>query len=238
MEYVLLALSGGVGLVVLGRWLRARQARDRQRSANLVELRKLCDEDIGLLGEELRRVDAEAATHPLDDAAWGDYQAARDAHKTAQQTIGWVTDANEISKVTETLASGRYALACMQARVEGRPVPKLRVPCFFNPQHGPSVYEVAFTPRGHGTHKVPVCASDVARHRANEKPQIREVEVGGRRVPYYEAGDAFAPYGEGYFTGDVAIQRLFSIPTSWTGEGRSAVGYDPTGMRSDGMFGP
>ena len=74
-------------------------------------------------------------------------------------------------------------------------------------------------------------------HRAKEEPQAREVEVGGCRVPYFEAGNSFAPYGEGYFVDDVAIQRLFSIPTSWTGEGRSAVGYDPTGMRSDGMFG-
>ena len=113
------------------------------------------------------------------------------------------------------------------------------MPCFFNPQHGPSVFEVAFTPRGHGTHKVPVCASDVARHRAKEKPQVREVEVGGRRVPYYEAGDAFAPYGEGYFTGDAAIQRLFLISTSWSGEGRSATSFDSGGgVRSDGMFGP
>ena len=237
MEYVLLALVGGAGLVWLGFRLRARRARGRQQSADLVELRKLCDEDIGLLGDELRRLDAEAATHPPDDASRDDLQAARDAHKTAQQTVGWVTDANEIGSVTETLASGHYALACVQARVEGRPVPKLRVPCFFNPQHGPSVFEVAFTAVGHGTHKVPACASDVARHRTKEKPQIRMVEVGGRRVPYYEAGDAFAPYGAGYFTGDVAIQRLFFIPTSWTGEGRSATGFDPTGLRSDGMFG-
>jgi hypothetical protein len=239
MEYVLLVLIGGGCLAWLALRLRARQARGRQKSANLVELRRLCDEDIGLLGEELRRLDADTTTHPIEGAAWGDFQAARDAHKTAQQTAGWVTDANEVSKVTESLASGGYALACVQARLAGRPVPQLRVPCFFNPQHGPSVFEVAFTPRGHGTHKVPVCASDVARHRAKEKPQVREVEVSGRRVPYYEAGDAFAPYGEGYFVGDAAIQRLFLISTSWSREGRAAHEFDSGGgVRSDGMFGP
>jgi hypothetical protein len=36
--------------------------------------------------------------------------------------------------------------------------------------------------------------------------------MGGRRVPYYEAGAAFAPYGEGYFVGAVATQSLFVVP--------------------------
>jgi hypothetical protein len=84
---------------------------------------------------------------------------------------------------------------------------------------------------------VPACASDVARFRAKEPPEIREVEVGGRQVPYFAAGDAFAPYGEGYFTGDSAIQRLFVKSASWSGEGRSRRGFDPQGVRSDGMFG-
>ena len=237
MRFALLIVLGVVCLVWLGLHLRARHARGRERFAELVELRKLCDEDIGVLGEELRRLDAETTAQPLDDAARGDYEAARDAHKTAQRMFGEVTDANEISKVTETLASGGYALACVQARVEGRPVPELRVPCFFNPQHGPSAFEVAFTPRGHGTRKVPACASDVARHRAKEKPQVREVEVGGRRVPYYEAGNSFAPYGEGYFAGDVAIQRLFLLSASWSGECRSRASSDPMGLRSDGTGG-
>jgi hypothetical protein len=237
MEYLLLAVAGGVGLAWLGVRLRARRARGRQRVADLAEMRKLCDEDVALLGEDLRRLDAETAAHPLDDAARDDYQATRDAQEAAQRTVGWVKDADEISRVTETLASGRYALACVQARVEGRPVPKPRVPCFFNPQHGPSVFEVPFTPAGHGTRKVPACASDVARFRAKEPPEIREVEVGGRRVPYFAAGDAFAPYGEGYFTGDSAIQKLFVTSTSWSGEGRSGRRFDSHGVSSDGMFG-
>ena len=148
MRFALLIVLGVVCLAWLGLHLRARHARGRERSADLVELRKLCDEDIGLLGEELRRLDAETTAHPLDDAARGDYEAARDAHKTAQRMFGEVTDANEISKVTETLASGGYALACLRARVEGRPVPELRVPCFLNPQHGPRSIDVAFTPPG------------------------------------------------------------------------------------------
>ncbi len=111
---------------------------------------------------------------------------------------------------------------------------ELRVPCFLNPQHGPSLIDVQFTPPGHGTRKVPACAMDAARLKTGEKPEIREVEVGGRRVPYYEAGNSLAPYGEGYFAGDAAIQRLFVTSTSWSGEGRSRVASDPMGLRTDG----
>ena len=236
MEYVL-ALAVGGGLVWLGYRLRAKRSEGRDRVEALAQMRKLCEEDLAVLAENLRRVDAEAADRPLDEDSWVDYQSARKAHQTAQQAVGWITGADEIGKVTEPLADGHYALARVQARAVGEPVPKPRVPCFFNPQHGPSVYEVAFTPPGHGTRKVPACASDVARVRAKEKPDIREVEVNGRRVPYFEAGSALGVYGASYFAGDTAIQELFMTTTSWSGEGRSRLGFDRQGLRSDGMFG-
>jgi hypothetical protein len=241
MEYVL-ALAVGGGLVWLGYRLRARRSEGRDRVEALAQLRKLCEEDVAVLAENLRRVDAEAADRPLDEDSWVDYQSARKAHQTAQQEVGWITGADEIGKVTEPIADGHYALARVQARAVGEPVPKPRVPCFFNPQHGPSVYEVAFTPPGHGTRKVPACASDVARVRAKENPDIREVEVGGRRVPYFEVGSALAPYGASYFAGETALQELFVAGTSWPGEGaarRDGRTFDPGGsVRSDGMFGP
>jgi hypothetical protein len=238
MEYVLvLALAVGGGLVWLGYRLRARRSAGRDRVEALAQMRKLCEEDLAVLAENLRRVDAEAADRPLDEDSWNDFRAARKSHRTAQQAVGWITGADEIGKVTEPIAHGHYALACVQARAVGEPVPKSRMPCFFNPQHGPSVFEVAFTPPGHGTRKVPACASDVARVRAKEKPDIRQVEVDGRRVPYFEAGSALAPYGAAYFTGDSALQELFMTTTSWSGEGRSRLDFDRQGLRSDGMFG-
>ena len=211
MEWLLLVLGGG-GVAWLGVRLRERRSSARERAEDLAQVRKLCEEDITLLGEQLRRLDAETAEHPLDDSARADYQQALDAYEAAQRTVRRITHADEISKVTDTLSSGRYALTCVQARVAGRPVPDLRVPCFFNPQHGPSVIDVTFTPPGRGTRKVPACAQDAARLKAGEKPEVREVQMGGRRVPYYEAGAAFAPYGEGYFVGAVATQSLFVVP--------------------------
>jgi hypothetical protein len=191
-----------------------------------------------VLAENLRRVDAEAADRPLDEDSWVDYQSARKSHRTAQQEVGWVKDADEIGKVTEPIADGHSALARVQARATGEPVPKPRLPCFFNPQHGPSVFEVAFTPPGHGTRKVPACASDVARVRAKEKPDIREVEVNGRRVPYFEVGSALAPYGESYFAGETAIQDLFLTHTAWSGEERMGFTADSPTVMSEGYVRP
>jgi len=203
----------------------------------IATMRALCAEDVALLGQDLQRLDVETTTRPLDQAARDDYQAARAAHQSAQRTVATATKASEIRRVTETLGSGRYALACVQAGLEGRPSPDFRLPCFFNPQHGPSFLDVIFTYSGHGTHTVPACARDVARFKARQQPECREVEVDGRRVPYFAAGDAFAPYGEGYFTGDSSIQQLFVASTAWAGAHRSGRRIDPQGVRSDGMFG-
>ena len=237
MRLTLLVIAVGLCLVWLGYRLRAKRSEGRDRAEGLAQMRKLCEEDIAVLADNLRRVDVAAADRPLDEESWADYQSARKSHQTAQQEVGWIKGADEIGKVTEPLANGHYALARVQARAAGEPVPKPRVPCFFNPQHGPSVYEVAFTPPGHGTHKVPACVTDVARVRAKEKPDIREVEVGGRRVPYFESGSSLAPYGASYFADDSALQELFITKASWSGEGRSRSGFDRQGLRSDGMFG-
>jgi hypothetical protein len=237
MEYVL-ALAVGGGLVWLGYRLRAKRSEGRERVESLAQMRKLCEEDLAVLAENLRRVDAEAADRPLDEDSWVDYQSARKSHRTAQQEVGWVKDADEIGKVTEPIADGHSALARVQARATGEPVPKPRLPCFFNPQHGPSVFEVAFTPPGHGTRKVPACASDVARVRAKEKPDIREVEVNGRRVPYFEVGSALAPYGESYFAGETAIQDLFLTHTAWSGEERMGFTADSPTVMSEGYVRP
>ena len=239
MEFVLLALAGGGGLAWLGVRLRARRAQGRDRAAELTQVQKLCEEDITLLGEQLRRLDAETAAQPLDDAARVDYQTALDAYESAQRAVRRITDADEISKVTDTLSSGRYALACVRARVAGQPLPELRVPCFFNPQHGPSVIDVQFTPPGRGTRKVPACAMDAARLKGGERPEIREVEFGGRRVPYFEAGAAYAPYGRGTFLGAAAVESMFSrLPpgggpydgfAGHGGDGHHGGGYDGVG---------
>lgn len=209
MEWLLLLVAGGGGGVLV-RKLTARRRARRDDEAELAVVRRLADEDVIVFGEQLQRLDGQVADAPLDTEGQVDYQRALDAYESARRAVEHLTRADDVSTLVDTLCAGRYALACVQARVEGRPLPELRTPCFFNPQHGPSVGDVVWTSPVHGTRSVPACAQDAARVAAREKPEVRTVQLGARRVPYWEAGAAaYAPDSGTYITADVAaaVQR-------------------------------
>ena len=182
MEWLLLLLGGGAAAIGGRRWFTARSAR-RERAEVLAQMVKLCEEDVTLLGEQLRRVETEVAD--LDPAAQRDYQQALDGYESAGRQAARAAD-DDVLRVTETLNDARYALACVHARIAGEPRPEKRPPCFFNPQHGPSVEDVMFTPRAAGTRRVPACARDAARVKAGDQPDIRTIEVGGRKIDYFD----------------------------------------------------
>ena len=167
-----------------------RRARKRWQAELLAQAVKLCEEDVTLLGEQLRRLDADTAEHSLDEVARIDYQAALDAYESADRALRKLTTPEEVTTVTDTLNDGRYALACVGAQLAGEPRPEKRAPCFFNPQHGPSTKDVMFTPPGGGTRRVAACAQDAARIEAGERPAVRTIDVGGQMVPYRDAFDA------------------------------------------------
>ena len=186
MEWVLLGLAGLGAATWGGIRIRGRLEDRRERAGALAALVTLCEEDVTLLGEQLRRLDADTAQQPLDEAGRVDYQAALDAYESAQREVRSVNDCDQVTPVMDTLNDGRYALACVQARLAGEPVPEKRTPCFFNPQHGPSVTDVMFTARAGGTKRVPSCAQDAARVNAGEKPEMRKVDVRGHKIDYLE----------------------------------------------------
>jgi hypothetical protein len=116
---------------------------------------------------------------------------------------------DDVKHVTEILEDGRYAMACVRARVAGEPLPARRPPCFFDPRHGLSVEDVPYTPPGGTMRDVPACALDVERVRAGAEPDIRKVMVGSRRVPYWQGGPAYQPYARGYFGGFGPLDWIF-----------------------------
>jgi hypothetical protein len=129
-----------------------------------------------------------------------DYQRALDAYENAKTSLYAVRRPEEIRHVTEILEDGRYAVACVKARVERKPLPQKRPPCFFNPAHGPSVQNVSWAPPGGSMREVPACAADAERVLAGADPYIRTVQVGAQRVPYWEGGPAYAPWAQGYYS--------------------------------------
>ncbi|HET6985149.1 MAG TPA: hypothetical protein VFI00_00990 [Kribbella sp.] len=225
MMWWLLAALGAGGLVWTGRYWRDRRAAGRVDRAELEEIRGLADEDVTLLGEELSRLGERVDGQDLDAETRLDYQRALDAYESARRSVRDLKSVDEISTLTDTLAGGRYAMVCVLARVSGQPVPERRVPCFFNPQHGPSTTDVVWTWPGRGTRTVPACAQDAARVAASEDPEIRYVSYDSRRVPYWQAGAAAAPYGRGYFAEGggasfialAAFEAQSGAPGAWGG---------------------
>ena len=112
-------------------------------------------------------------------------------------------------------------------------MPELRVPCFFNPQHGPSVVDVMWTQPGRGTRRVPACSQDAARVANHEAPEVRKVRIGSRMVPYWEAGAAYLPYGQGYFAGAGVLMWAFQPPVGVEGD---VGGHHGAGMHGGAGF--
>ena len=144
----------------------------------------------------------------LDAGAIADYQRALDAYEAAKIASEALMGPDDIQGLAETIEDGRYAIACVRARVSQRPLPARRPPCFFDPRHGISVTDVPYTPADGSERQVPACALDTQRIRASAEPDIRKVPVGTSRVPYWDGGPAYAPYAAGYFGVD-ALTWLF-----------------------------
>jgi hypothetical protein len=190
-----------IGALVV--WLVVRNNKRKalaRKAAELEPVKKLAFEDVTALGEELQRLDLELAGRPLvDDGERADYQRALDAYESAKTGADRMAQPDDVKHVTEILEDGRYAMACVRARVAGEPLPAKRPPCFFDPRHGLSVEDVPYTPPGGASRDVPACALDAERVRSGADPDIRKVMVGSRRVPYWEGGPAYRPYAMGYF---------------------------------------
>jgi hypothetical protein len=193
---LLLAIAGVVVVSVVKS--NKRKALER-RQAELEPVRRLAFEDVTALGEELQSLDNDLAGSELDTGANADYQRALDAYESAKTAADTITEPEQVRHVTEILEDGRYAMACVRARVAGEGLPTRRPPCFFDPRHGLSVEDVPYTPPGGTRRDVPACALDAERVKVGAEPDIRQVMVGSRRVPYWQGGRAYQPYAAGYF---------------------------------------
>lgn len=196
---IFLVVGGGVALYRR----HAIQQRDASQRAELESQlstsRRAADEDVTKFGEELQRLDSDVTGHPLDERMQQDYQRALDAYDDAKMSLDAVTKPDEIRHVTEILEDGRYAIACVKARIANEPLPAKRPPCFFNPAHGPSSQNVDWAPAGGAMRSIPACPADAERVLAGADPYIRTVQVGAQRVPYWEGGQAYAPWAQGYY---------------------------------------
>src|SRR6188472_692819 len=204
---LVLVLLAVVGFVVVRR--RNRQVAAERAVRELEPVKKMTFEDVTALGVELQDLDIELAGRQLDAGANADYQRALDAYEAAKTSADRLEKPAQVQDVTKILDDGRYAIACVRARVAGEPLPQRRPPCFFDPRHGLSVEDVTYAPVGGADRQVPACALDAERVKAGAEPDSRQVMVGTRRVPYWQGGRAYQPYAAGYFGGFGPLDWMF-----------------------------
>ncbi|GAA0330968.1 hypothetical protein NE235_21035 [Actinoallomurus spadix] len=193
---LILIVLGVVGLIFF-----ARKRRKEREARQLAELKENVYEDVTRLGEDITGLNLNVMDPNLDPAARDDYQRAMDSYDRAKAAVDEARRPQDMSQVTEALADGRYYMTAVRARLDGRPVPERRAPCFFNPQHGPSVQDVMWAPAGGQPRSVPACAADAQRVLSGVDPDARLVSIGGQRRPYWDAGPMYAPYAGGYYSG-------------------------------------
>ena len=230
---ILIVLAAIVVGVVVARRNGQRREQEKQQ-AELEPVKKLAFEDITALGEDLQALDLDLAGRELGPGENADYQRALDAYESAKTAGDAMTRPDDVRHVTEILEDGRYAIACVRARVAGDPLPFRRPPCFFDPRHGLSVADVPWTPPGGATRDVPACALDAERVRAGAEPDSRMVMVGSQRVPYYQGGSAYQPYATGYFGGFSPMNVMFAGLMFGSFGGFDALG-DGIGSMGDGI---
>ncbi len=190
--------AGGGGYVL---YRRAKKKKAERERAALDQLRTVVDEDITAFGEELERLDFSPADPSATDAMRGDYTHALDAYDRAKSLMAAAAKPDDVRPVTEALEDGRFSLATLAARRTGAPLPERRVPCFFDPRHGPSVRDVEWAPAGGAVRSVPACAADASRIADGAEPMTRHVQTAYGPQPYWDAGPAYAPWAGGYFGG-------------------------------------
>jgi hypothetical protein len=171
-------------------YLGRRKERRLAALEELRQVRRLVTEDVTVFGEQLADLHVETMATELDDDMRGDYQRALDLYDVAKHALTGAQAAEDVAAVRAVepvLNDGRFHLACVLARRDGVELPERREPCFFNPQHGPAVADLPWTPPGGVERQVPVCRADKRRLDGGDDPEIRLVRVGDRYMPWHEA---------------------------------------------------
>ncbi|WP_084264871.1 hypothetical protein [Actinomadura macra] len=210
------AIGGFVMLGVLilvvagaaGAFLVVRKRRRVQQAQQMADLKRGVQEDVTLLGEDIARLDLNVMDQKLDPDTRSDYEHAMNSYDSAKTASERATRPDDMQQVTTALEDGRYYMTATRARLDGEPVPERRAPCFFNPQHGPSVQDVTWAPPGGTARSVPACAADAEAVLQGGDPDVRMVPYNGERRPYWNAGPAYAPYAGGYYYGYGGIDLL------------------------------
>ncbi|MFC3572995.1 hypothetical protein ACFOZ0_06830 [Streptomyces yaanensis] len=121
--------------------------------------------DVTAFGERLGAHSFSPGMPGTTEEMAADYASALDAYELAGREARRNPDA-----ALRALDDGTHALARLDARLAGEPLPEWLAPCFFDPRHGRSVREVRWAPEGGVARMIPVCAADAVRLDEGQPP--------------------------------------------------------------------
>lgn len=159
-------------------------------------VRRVAEEDVTQLGQQIAST---PVPESLDPEAAQDFDTALEAYERAKEALAAAAHPDDLQWVSRSLDDGRFALACLEARVAGRPLPNRRPPCFFDQRHGLSVTDAMWAPPDGVERDVPVCAACDARIKDGLDPQARMVPTAAGDRPYYDAGAEYGPWARGWY---------------------------------------
>jgi hypothetical protein len=168
--------------------------RRRRREEELAALdrwrvaRRMMDEDVTVLGEQVAELHVDTLADDLDPVAGDHYRRTLEGYDQAKHLLAASQTVEDVVAVEQVVADARWHRAAVVAVLAGAPLPERREPCFFDPRHGPSMSDVAWTPPGGTVRTIAVCAADARRLAAGDEPLVRLVRVGDRWVPWHLAG--------------------------------------------------
>ncbi|MEV0170378.1 hypothetical protein AB0I00_04495 [Streptomyces sp. NPDC050803] len=136
----------------LGGWF-GRSARRRSQELAAVEAR------ITAFGVALDEHDFSPGEAGATDAMRADLGLALDAYEEAKRAFIGDRDQEDALDVLPALDDGWHALACLDARRAGRPLPRRLPLCFFDARHGRAVRELPWAPADGAARNVAVCAA-------------------------------------------------------------------------------
>ena len=211
---IIVAALGGFFLFLRPR-RRRRQEEQRQQ---LAEARAAAQDDLIALNQAItdHGNDVSIASSP---EAVAEQTAALDAYERGTRALDAARSPAEMGAVSQSIAEGRYRLACAEAVAHGNPRPARRPMCFFDPRHGMSVADVSWAPPDGGPSRdVAVCVDCERIVSRGGQPEMRTVQDrSGSRVVYLNSG--FAPaywggfgYGGPMLTGFLLGEALSAPP--------------------------
>jgi uncharacterized membrane protein YgcG len=164
-------------------------------------VRRVAEEDVTQLGQQIAGTPVPASLEP---EAAHDFDDALASYERAKEALAASAHPDDLQWVSKSLDDGRFALAKLDARREGRDLPSRRPPCFFDQRHGLSVSDAQWAPAGGAMRDVPVCAACGARIADGLDPEARLVPTAAGDRPYYDAGPEYAPWARGWYAGSGA----------------------------------